>query len=740
MTKKYANRSNEFIILDEALKHYDIVYIQANLASGITSFLNEYMRDSKCINIYINAEVDASIDQLLINYIIKYNYGYKLQEYANKHFGKKSEKLLNSIVQGIPYFGNTISYFADTKEAPSVYLGDYSSALSELLIPFFCELSYENKINIYFDSAQYISEQSFQIIGSLVNLDNIKLLFVFDNKGKIIKLYNYLSLSCSKKFFEFSFEEPNLKLIEELAQYYNLSLNKNDLLDILYRSNNNIHIINKELIGIKNKSSLHFDNIHKFILTILYISEFEISYLELYEIIGSMNIIFDLITLFPNSLKDLEKYSYVKNNNNYYSLITSHHPEINIHSDYANYMLCSNAIYSYYYKNINNLDLIHINLIYKLSKILNMNSQNEIAKVITIKNMEMGLPIDSLLFKSILFKSNKKDIYIQMLYYCREREYEKSLKYLKKLKNKKTQNILSLLEIEGILHNRLRNFSDAEDRLLSCLKLENNLSNKCIILSYLCVNYIHSYNDELAIKLYDSYIDKLKNVNNCGYLYRNISSAFAENTDKIDCFQKALQSFENFNDDFGIGTTLCNLGNFYCLNDELDEGLKHLLDSEMYLKKFGVEHLHIVYNDLGMCYLLLNKIPDAYKYLTTAHCLAKNNMPKIIISINLAYSLFFLGQEEKSIEILNQVEGIVKEHKLKHLQKKYFDNSLIIHFLLGDLIDYISYQSEIWIDKELLNNLQNELDNSLIDKYALFKKFYIKSGLVYWYIDPLKLL
>lgn len=738
--KDYANRDDEFMILDEALKHYNIVYIYTNKATGISSFLNEYIRLSKYFNIYIDASTKISIDQLLINYILKSKYTDKLQQYANKKFGKKSEKLINSIILGIPYVGNVVSHLVDSKEAPSIYLGNYSSALSELLLPFFREFSNQNKINIYIDSADYIHEQSFQIIGELGNISNISLILVFnEKKNTLIKLQNFLALTCANKSFEFVFKDPNLKLITELANYYQLNLSKDKLLNIFNHSQNNIHIINKEFIDIKNNTYFYLENIHKYILVVLSVTKFEVSYIELYNIIKIMNIQFNLQQLLPNALKNLEIYGYIKENQSNYSLISNNHPEIkSIFDNYADYILTCNAIYSYYYKKIENIDLIHIKLLYKLSKILDLNTKNEIAKIIISRCLEMGHPIESSLYESIIFKSNKRDSYIQMLYHCRERNYTKSLKFVNKLKKTKLKDSLTLLEIEGILNNRIRNFDKAEIILLKCLDIEDNASNKGIVIAYLCANYIHLYNNEKAISLFNSNIDIIENTANCGYVYRNIASAFSDKDKKLECLKKAVTCFKNFDDNFGIGTTLCNLGYNYCLNNEPEIALDYFHESISYLKTFGFEHLHIIYNDLGICYLLLNKPHEAYKYLSVALKLAKNNMPKILISINLCYSLLLTGQGKKGIEILNKVSDIVAQHKLIHLQKKYYDNKLIIHYLIGDLENYVLSQSENSINQNLLLRLRKN-SSTVKDKYELFKKFYIKSGLVYWYIDPLKL-
>lgn len=740
--KDYANRDDEFIILNEALKYYNIIYIHAKKASGITSFINEHIRLSNYLNIYINADEKINVDQLLINYILKSKYVNKFQKYADKQLGKKSEKLLNSIVQGIPYVGNAISYFVDSKEAPSIYLGNYTSVLCELLLPFFYDLSLENKICIYIDSADYIYEQSFQIIGELGIIENISLILVFNEKANAsIKLQNYLALTCSKNSFEFVFNDPNLKLINELAKYYHLNLSENRLLDILERSKNNIHIINKELIEIKNNIFFQLENLHRHILMILSVTGFLMSYIELYEILNNMNIQFNLQITLLSSLNDLEAYGYIKNINKNYSLITTEHPEIkNLLDDYANYILICNALYSYYYQKIENLDLIHINLLYKISKTLNLNTYNEIAKKIVNKCLEMGLSIESSLYNSIDFKRNKKDNYTQMLYHCRERNYSKSLVYVNKLKKTKSKDSLTLLEIEGILNNRIRNYDRAEIILLKCLNIEKKISNRCIIVAYLCVNYIHLYKKENAILLFNSNINTLKNSNNCGYVYRNIASAFSDKGKKLECLKNALEIFKNFDDHFGIGTTLCNLGYSYCLYDEPEIALDYFHESLSHLKVFGFEHLHIVYNDLGICYLLLNNPQEAYKYLSAALKLAKNNMPKILISINLCYSLLLNNKEEEGIKVLNQVSDLVIQHKLVHLKNKYFDNKLIIHYLMGNLDNYVYSQSENYINQKLLLNLRKTPTVTINNRHILFKSFYIKSGLVYWYIDPLKLL
>ena len=66
------------------------------------------------------------------------------------------------------------------------------------------------------------------------------------------------------------------------------------------------------------------------------------------------------------------------------------------------------------------------------------------------------------------------------------------------------------------------------------------------------------------------------------------------------------------------------------------EGLLLLKQAEIGLQQFGPNHLHIIYNDLGVCYLMLGDTKNASKYIALAEKLAYNKMPRLITSINKA--------------------------------------------------------------------------------------------------------
>jgi tetratricopeptide (TPR) repeat protein len=299
--------------------------------------------------------------------------------------------------------------------------------------------------------------------------------------------------------------------------------------------------------------------------------------------------------------------------------------------------------------------------------------------------------------------------------------------------------------LKGVLLNRTRNQEDAEKLLNECLEMETTISQKSIIAAYLVSTYIHSEKIDDARRLYNDIVSKYPNSPQQGYLIRNAASAYKEN--RIEMYDNALSAFESSNDKFGYYTTLCNKGYYTYLNGNCDEALEILRKSADGIEPFTRTNLHIVYNNIGICYMSLGQYDEARQYLVIADEIGINSMPKLFSAINLACLLSITGQTDIALKKIKSLEDDIEKHPLNRVRQKYYSNRFLIEYLSGnrkmdELVKKIQQHPDRYnpektqLYQRFYKQLQKTRKEPSID---MWKKLFSPCGLVYWYIDPLKL-
>lgn len=266
------------------------------------------------------------------------------------------------------------------------------------------------------------------------------------------------------------------------------------------------------------------------------------------------------------------------------------------------------------------------------------------------------------------------------------------------------------------------------------------------LLAYFTANCIHTNQKQKALSEYQEKKEQLVGTENWGYFLRNLASAVSF-PDKEKFFLDAIDNFTEFNDDYGVYSCKCNWGNALCVARKPSEGLLLLKQAEIGLQQFGPNHLHIIYNDLGVCYLMLGDTKNASKYIALAEKLAYNKMPRLITSINKACLLMVKNEYKLSSQTLNSIENEVLEHPVSSIRNKYFTNRLLLEYTKG--IDYFrnfyqTYEQYIdkFVNKDIINEYQKLFSENKKIEYPskAWGTLFSPAGLAYWYLDPLKMI
>ncbi len=753
---EYINRTKDFEQIISSINNYDITMILAGKAFGLSSFLCELGRRMFQYRVFLLNTINGSnIAHLLISDIIHSEDRSTFKKMVEKEFGEKSISLLAAILQGIPYAGPGLAQLIEGKELPAIYAGNYTSAVEEILLPYIKKYVSLQKVLIVIDEAQNMTEDSYNLIANLAQIDEVKIVLGITNtmRPNYIKLKNRLSLYSNISFHVEYFGQPEEKLINELANHLGITLSDSMLKNILYQTHKNIHLIIESILSISmsKNSMMDFNEIDKAIISLLFICYFGLSKSTLKSLINVSNVYSPNIDEELNStLSNLEKHSCILkkyiNETQIYFIASLYHPEIErCTNNYSDMLYYKSIVYDYYQRQGMKSSKEILELLYKLSIEFSNHSIKKYAIALLEYKLKNGEQIsEDIIANAHLSKKNNKEVELSVLYYTRERRYSEALKWIEFLKSKRSNYRYNILK--SILLNRIRNFSEAESMLLYNINTIDEPKILNTLLAYYVANCIHTNKKETAIKEYNNRIHQLDGTENWGYFLRNLASAvpFSE---KKGFYQDAIDNFSFFKDDYGIFSSKCNLGNSLCVVKKASEALLYLREAEIGLQQFGPNHLHIVYNDLGVCYLMLGDIKNSTKYLSLAEKLAYNRMPRLITAINKACLLSVQHEYNLSLNKLDLIKDEVLVHPVASIGQKYFTNRLLIEYQKG-INTFIDYQKN---NKSHIDNFVNEVT---MEKYKIllsekrqieypskeWNDLFFPGGLAYWYVDPLKMI
>lgn len=753
---EFINRTNDFEKVTASINNYDVTYILAGKAFGLSSFLQELGNRLQQYRVFmLNTINGTDISKLLISDIIHSSERNDFKKMAEQELGEKSTSLLSAILQGIPYAGPVFSQLVESKEIPPIYAGNYSSAVEEIIFPYILKCVNHKQILILLDAAQNISEESYNLIANLAKIDGVKILLgITDTLScNYIKLKNSIALYSSIEHNTLLFGQPEEKLILELAKHLGISLSNEEVKELLSQTQQNIHLIIDYMINMTNSDNKNFSfqEIDKAIISFLYICHFGLTPAVLKTLLSMSNVFCPNIdTELYAVLYNLEEHGCitkkVTENIEIYFIVSYYHPEIiqciNHFSDIFYY---KNIVFDYYRRPGMNNTQENLELIYRLA----IEFSDRHIKKYAISLLESKLLKGEYIPKDIianaqLSKNNNREIELSVLYHTRERHYGEALNWIESLKGKRKNS--RYLTLKSVLLNRVRRFSEAEELLLDNINTLNEPRILNTLLAYYTANCIHTNQKNKALQEYEKRKLQLCGTENWGYFLRNLASAviFSE---KENFYREAIENFGVYNDTYGIYSSKCNWGNALCIAKKEKTALPLLLEAEMGLQQYGPNHLHIVYNDLGVCYLMLGDIKNSHKYIALAEKLAYNRMPRLLTAINKACLLAIDNNIESSVQLLESIYNEVIAHPVLNVKRKYFTNRLLVEYLRGCnyyhdfYMQYMQYVND-YVNKTIIIEYQKLYDQSKQIKYLSeeWNSLFAPAGLAYWYVEPLKMI
>ncbi len=745
----YANRDIEY----EEIRHYLFdegakgIIIKAHPASGVTSFAKSRIIDNllpeKSV-LYLNMTRETSLSEALFSQLVRPPYVDIFQKYIDKYLGEHDDSILSAMVQCAPYIGPFLGRVFTTRAAQPIYIGDYPSAVEALLLPFFIKYSkiINTTITVIVDRAQYLTEDSFELLNDLIGSNNIRCILIVTDKQAALKLINYMNfhdIMCK----EVEFDQPQIKLIKELAKLYGYTISSEDSEHIARDTQHNIHsIINAVSNFGKQTIDIPLSAWERAIISILQIYGIPMNVTKLAAVMqAGPSFAPDPETSCRETLQQLIKRRLIVMHGDAFFLDSPAHPLVReVLEHKAEQLVYVNMVYEFICKK-NNKE--NPGLRYQLSKQLEFTQREDALPYLhNLVVLGENVPMEVFSYAK-LKKGCRYDCILAGIKFCRERKYSDALEWISSISGNEVDDNVEALK--ATLLNRTRNTKLAEEALKACLEKGGPPSRQNLIGAFLISNYIHAEELTKAQDVYKRLNNKYANTPMHGYLLRNAASAYKDNRD--DLYRAAINAFKGDDDSFGHYTTLCNWGYSKSLDKKYDEAIKMLEESKVGLEAFPKTNMHIIYNNLGLCNLMIENFGAAYSYLSVAQKLGQNLMPKIFSTINLACVQAVSGDTASAINTLNMIEQDVEAHSLNRVKQKYYSNRLMVEYLSGNkvlssLIERTEQHLDRYYPEHTIKTLQmykNFSKSKKTPQRNLWRELYSPCGLAYWYMDPLKL-
>ena len=752
----FINRSIDFDRVISSINDFDVTYLLAGKAFGLTSFINELSNRMTNYRVFVlNTINDVSVSKLFISDIIHSDDRNEFKKIVDQELGEKSSSLLSAILQCIPYVGPGFAYFADGKSLSPIYSGNYTSAIEEVLVPYIKKYTNKKQILVLIDEAQNMSEDSYNLVANIAQINGVKIVLGITNtvSSDFIKLKNSLSLYSNLEWNSVLFGQPENKLIKELANYLGLTFSNEKIEELLYSTQRNIHLIIDYMLNVTLEDNYNspFNEIDKAIISFLFICKFGLTKPILSSMINLSNVYSPNINNdIDLSLKQLQNRGCIANKKmgtvDVFYLVSVYHPEVNnCISDFSDMLYHKNIVFDYYRRPGMHNEQEVLELLYELSLEFSDKCVKEYAYKILENKLKNGEKIsDDIIANARLSKKVNKDIELSVLYYTRERHYNEALKWIESIKGKQSNTNYQILK--GVLLNRVRKFHEAEETLTQAINKANEPRVINTLLAYYTANCIHTDQKDKAIYEYNSRKSELCGTENWGYFLRNLSSAVPF-PDKKHHLLDAIDNFSLFGDNYGIYSSKCNWGNALCTLKNPAEGLILLKEAEVGLQQLGPNHLHIVYNDLGVCYLMIGDIKNAIKYISLAEKLALNRMPRLMTQISKACLQAVIGEYNSSKKILDNIQEEILLHPVLSIKQKYFTNRLLVEYMMDpSSYNLLCLNHEYYINRfvkqDIIQHYQELFSKGKQIKYKTkeWVDLFNPPGLAYWYVDPLKMI
>lgn len=542
------------------------------------------------------------------------------------------------------------------------------------------------------------------------------------------------------------FPTPDVNLIEEILSTANSYLPKKLVIKLLKDCNHNLHkVISKLRKGFGESGGRDISEVSKSIILYLYCSRQSLPKETIKKLIMfDPTIYIDETPLwFESSLEEIEEYIHI--NGELLLQLTSPPPF-----------------------NINNLEKVrHAEILYDdcLKKFSNKNHSSKLLSLLFHLSKSVDTSKTALYSQEIIkyslytgsleaaekyYKtSNKKcteyrwdNYFLSLCFLISSKRYSEAIDLIESNIPKSFSNCTLTLILKVVALNRTRKHEDSIKLIKHLLTNEKiSLEQESLLVSFYIGGLIHTNQKKYAYEVYSDNYKFLVKAKNYGYFIRNSSGA-CQIEEAIDLSKQAINIFKASGDDYGLNTSMNNLGAYLSMHGDHSAAINLFKDSKFYLDSIGLIHLEEIYVNWGLSQLYSNNIKGSEETIRKIIRFSSENVPRYYAFQVLALLSVIQGRMEESLVFLDAGYKIALTIDVVAHRERYLANATLISAYCGCKKEVATFYKEE-TEKSLYSYGRGKALAilELVKKRTLSQKelltYFIPPFMFYWSQEPI---
>lgn len=379
-------------------------------------------------------------------------------------------------------------------------------------------------------------------------------------------------------------------------------------------------------------------------------------------------------------------------------------------------------------------------LLYRLAGVVDPDGQNR-WKMATIKSciatsdfFEASAILDRI--QETLPRQSDDDTLTLIAATATTKRYDQALELCDALRNQNARTAI----LRSVLLYRCLKLDEALDEMKSLLSFLTNLEERCYLAVFfiaLCID--RGQIDNEAKNLIAS-VDEFSETRHFGYLL-NIIAATQTPDNAVRMCERSLASFERHGDDFGFGGARANVGVHLIKSGQFAESLEVSRSAHEHLSKYGIQHVHLVANNIASASLMIGDLALAEHWVRISLNLLQTSTIRVNALTNLAAIEFLKGRAEAMQVAIIEAARQAELQPIERVRSKACRNlSLLIDNRNGspEVLSRIcepfpSDGAQTWTARPTLSGSTTE------QRLEFLVERYVPPTNQYWYPNPMNL-
>lgn len=680
---------------------------QAPPASGFTSFLRQFLRSCPTETIVLYADGANEVSNNLFFQIISClrirhpALFTEFKESVRRRMGtSRGREILKAAFQCIPYFGPlTGKVSEEILDGAVVSASDFPSVVAEVVCEYLAEL--RRRVVFLIDNAQALDAWSMDLVRGTASRGYSHLSYAVGYVARSSRNFGADELAVRFESTGYGvqqvvFQRPNLEFLKELASALNQPLDELLASRLLHESHGDIYRLlaslrRREVTG-NTDLELHEERISPLqaeILSFLSIARQGLRVSDLIALCTNSPHLFvaDLNDM-TSAIQELDRRLLVMrtglpDGDELISLRAHGSPAvIAISEDRARRTVLTDQLYRFFSAIVEHGTGRHgasetVPLLYRLAKEVEPCRVPSLARSVLHISLCAGSVEGARGFVAEATDDQEAtsfvDYFLLVIFHISVREYGRALALLERPPAAEWRRHRFFSILQAICLNRTRQHTDADAMIDRLLADRTTPAEKVVLVSFRISGRLHENDIEGAQKIFHQWRETLEQAPNFGYLLRNAAAAYRAG-EALPLLNQSLSCFRDQADTFGFHTTLNNRGAKWAELHSWELAQHDFARAQARLELFGVNHLHIVENNLGLCAIYLGRLDTAEKHLRRSLLLAQTTMPSVYASLNLALFYALTGRSDASREATERWREAVANATFDRKRQKYFVN------------------------------------------------------------------